>query len=306
MKFDALIVAGGGQLDDYWGGPWGHPYALLKWSLITRLLHKKLLFVSVGRDSLNSPLSQVFIFFSLYLAHYRSYRDEISKHLLNNFSFTHKDLVYPDLAFCYPRSNNYNEHIFDINNFVIGVSPIAYLSNHAWPKKNIALYYTYLSVLSSFIENLLSRNCRIILFSTDKPDQHAIDDIFTLLKHKNQDESLKRVNFCPTQSIRDLERLLISMDVIVASRLHGVLISHLLNRPVIAISYNRKVNTHMNNMSLSQYCLNIHEFQTEQICKIFDNIISNFEQIKNNISKNINENSNLLKEQYNRLKHILN
>ena len=30
--FDLLIMSGGGQLDDFWGGPWGHPYILLKWS----------------------------------------------------------------------------------------------------------------------------------------------------------------------------------------------------------------------------------------------------------------------------------
>lgn len=36
-----LIVSGGGQLDDYWGGAWGHPYALFKWSLLARIAGKK-------------------------------------------------------------------------------------------------------------------------------------------------------------------------------------------------------------------------------------------------------------------------
>ena len=31
---DLLIFSGGGQLDDGWGGAWGHPYALLKWAVL--------------------------------------------------------------------------------------------------------------------------------------------------------------------------------------------------------------------------------------------------------------------------------
>jgi polysaccharide pyruvyl transferase WcaK-like protein len=33
---DLLVVAGGGQLDEEWGGSWGHPYALMKWAVLAR------------------------------------------------------------------------------------------------------------------------------------------------------------------------------------------------------------------------------------------------------------------------------
>src|SRR5215469_6563137 len=32
-----LIVSGGGQLDEEWGGPGGHPFALLKWAVLARI-----------------------------------------------------------------------------------------------------------------------------------------------------------------------------------------------------------------------------------------------------------------------------
>ena len=32
-----LVVAGGGQLDEEWGGSWGHPYALMKWAVLARV-----------------------------------------------------------------------------------------------------------------------------------------------------------------------------------------------------------------------------------------------------------------------------
>lgn len=34
---DVLIFSGGGQIDDYWGGAWGHPYAMVKWAVLAQL-----------------------------------------------------------------------------------------------------------------------------------------------------------------------------------------------------------------------------------------------------------------------------
>src|SRR5262249_52020859 len=31
-----LVIAGGGQLDDFWGGPFGHPYVLSRWVAAAR------------------------------------------------------------------------------------------------------------------------------------------------------------------------------------------------------------------------------------------------------------------------------
>lgn len=49
-----LIVSGGGQLDDYWGGAWHHPYTLLMWGLLARLRNVPYKFISVGAGPLDS------------------------------------------------------------------------------------------------------------------------------------------------------------------------------------------------------------------------------------------------------------
>src|SRR5208282_3977900 len=36
-KLDRVIIPGGGALDDFWGGPWGQPWALFKWSVLSRV-----------------------------------------------------------------------------------------------------------------------------------------------------------------------------------------------------------------------------------------------------------------------------
>ena len=59
--FDALVISGGGQLDEYWGGSMAHPYALFKWALIAKATHTKMFFISVGVGQTESRLSRFFI-----------------------------------------------------------------------------------------------------------------------------------------------------------------------------------------------------------------------------------------------------
>src|ERR1700677_1019125 len=56
---DTLIVSGGGQLDDFWEGPWGHPWSLFKWSLLAKCRNVRILFLSVGYASLDSRWSRL-------------------------------------------------------------------------------------------------------------------------------------------------------------------------------------------------------------------------------------------------------
>ena len=88
--FDYLIICGGGQLDDYWGGAWGLPYTILKWSILAKLRGAALQFVSVGAGPIDAALSRVFFKRALALANYRSYRDAESKKYMAGIGFTEK------------------------------------------------------------------------------------------------------------------------------------------------------------------------------------------------------------------------
>src|SRR5690606_39210187 len=105
-KVDTLVVSGGGQLDDYWGGPWGHPYALAKWTLLARLMRRRVVVLSVGFGTLESRMSRLLTRIALRWAHYRSYRDEGSRRLMRAAVFRPADAdpVLPDLAFSLARA----------------------------------------------------------------------------------------------------------------------------------------------------------------------------------------------------------
>jgi polysaccharide pyruvyl transferase WcaK-like protein len=293
-----LLVSGGGQLDDYWGGPWGHPYALFKWGLIARAVGARYVFLSVGTCSLASRLSNFFIYQALRLAPYRSYRDQTSKRLLERMNFTRNDAVYPDLAFSYV--NGRVMHSTGSRNVgrVVGVSPIAYLSQYGWPKEDLSVYIRYFGNLVHFISDLIRQGYSVVLFSTDLQDRKVVNDVVDSLA---KDVSLNingRIWQPHTDTLDELFAQLLKVDYVVASRLHGVLLSHLLCIPVLAVSYDRKVDTHMRDMGLSEYCLDIHNLETLSLLKAFELLTMNAGLIRSELKNRHVDYAHALERQY--------
>ena len=72
---DILIISGGGQLLDSWGGPWKFPYTIFKWIILAKLSRLECYFINVGAGPLEHSLSKYFIRCALLLANYISFRD---------------------------------------------------------------------------------------------------------------------------------------------------------------------------------------------------------------------------------------
>jgi polysaccharide pyruvyl transferase WcaK-like protein len=300
---DLLIAAGGGQLDDYWGGAWGHPFSLCKWALIAKLTKTRFVFLSVGRCDLESKLSYYFIKWALKLADYRSYRDPLSKQLLANMSFTQNDPIFPDLAFSYDFQGHSNGDTkkHPSKKIIFGLSPIAYLSSW-WPKQNSLVYSSYLQVLKEIILELLTNDIMINIFTTDSPDIYAIEDLFNLLKKQSVDPSDSRIKEVKTRSVKELVTLISTVDIVMASRLHGIIISHCLKKPVLALSYDKKVNTHMAAMEQLQYCYAItQELDSKKIVAGYYDMVKNKDCIAQGIGSKITDYRHLLSRQYNNI-----
>jgi polysaccharide pyruvyl transferase WcaK-like protein len=75
------------------------------------------------------------------------------------------------------------------------------------------------------------------------------------------------------QSPDSLLRGISGADLAIASRLHGVVLSHLNTTPVLALSFDPKVDAHMKVMGQQDYCLNIDHLQ-------FDTLVERFNALK--------------------------
>jgi len=269
---DLLIMSGGGQIDDYWGGPFGQPYALFKWASLAKFTHTPVVFLSVGVCSLRARLSRHLVFRALRLAAYRSYRDQGSKNLLHDASFTRSDPECPDLAFSHPRGGwpATTAGIPTPPRLAVGISPITYLSPHGWPEHNPDIYERYLQTLSEFAEEVLGAGHSVVLFTSAWQDRFGVRDLQGKLDSSPRRDSWgDRLRQAIPSCADDLLTEIARMDAVVASRLHGIILSHLLSKPVLALSYDRKVGAHMEAMAQERFCLDLHDFTLAEVRDAF-------------------------------------
>ena len=79
-----------------------------------------------------------------------------------------------------------------------------------------------------------------------------------------------------------LEELLTQMsqfDFIVTSKFHGVIFSHLLAKPVIALSYHHKIDDLMRAVGHDEYCLDVEHFELDPLKTAFRALVHNRERL---------------------------
>lgn len=304
-KIDLLIVSGGGQLDDFWGGAWGHPYTVFKWAVLAKASRTPLVFMSVGADSISTSMGMIFIKLSLLMANYRSFRDDKTRQFAISIGVGHGNEVYPDLAYSLPiLRNRYVLDRKDGSSQMVGISPIA---AEAWTDRNNQGYKNYITQLVCVSEWLLNKNYTVLYFSTQtNMDNNVIEVIINSLNLQDRLKNDGKIIYTPVNSLDDLLSQISNTDIVIASRLHGVLLSHLMFKPVLAISYSKKVDIHMEDLGLLDYCIDIKSIDFNRIVDKFLLVESEKSNIEKKLIGSVIKNKLALDEQYRRVFDIWN
>ena len=284
--FDILIISGGGQLLDSWGGPWQFPYTIFKWVLLAKLSGAKCYFLNVGAGPLEFPLSRVFFNRALHLADYVSFRDQRSKALMREVGFKGEAQVFPDCVYGLNTLPNNPNRIGVQDKPLVGISPMAYCDPRRYYIRDQLAYEGYIRKLALF-SSWLSRRCDLTLFSTEVWfDLQAMEELNVVLTKGAGMDGGRLVFRDPITNTSELLSQMSSMDYIITSRFHGVVFAHLLNIPVVAISHHPKVHTLMSNLGLAEYCLDIDTFDPGQLTVTFDRMMIDREIIKTSMAEN--------------------
>jgi len=99
-------------------------------------------------------------------------------------------------------------------------------------------------------------------------------------------------------TVQGLLALFHSLDFVVASRLHGLILSFLAGKPSIALSYDRKVETLMSDVGLKAYCLDIRSFTNENLLATFLRLYSDAAPVKSKLVDTCCHYDQLLQNQY--------
>lgn len=267
---------------------------------MAKVSKKNLIFLSVGASSLSSSLSRFFVKKALLLADYRSYRDNYSRRVVESIGATGENLVYPDLAFSLPVfPQDKSERLRGKSRLIVGVSPIA---AHAWTIPEDPAYQNYLNQLTAMVFWLLQEGYTVVFFpSQTKMDTPIIKDIRKHVHDHLGPEPEDRIIEGSIGTVDDLMLQILDTDIVIASRLHGVLLSHLLHKPVLAISYEKKIDTHMDDMGMSEFCLNLNQVSLPILKTRFQQLESNRDTITGKLANKTSSYQKALQEQYNRL-----
>jgi polysaccharide pyruvyl transferase WcaK-like protein len=265
---DLLVMAGGGQIDEEWGGPWGHPFSLFRWCTLSRLAGTPVHFLSVGASELRSPLSRAFVRLALSCATYRSYRDEDSKRRVGRWRFTQADACVPDLAFSLPDMAA--DGVASRQRDLVAVSPIIYGHPDHWPTERRLVYERYIEELARFVAGLVSSERDVLVLTSSRSDQAAVRTLVGRLATMLPPAALERhVEAIDPADVNALMRGLSRATHVVASRLHSVILAHVLHKPVLAISFAPKVEAHMRDMGQAPYLVGIQEVSAAGLAELF-------------------------------------
>jgi polysaccharide pyruvyl transferase WcaK-like protein len=274
---DFLIVSGGGQLDEEWGGPWGHPFALFKWAVLARIAQVPYVMASVGAQKAASATSRLFMSAALRLARYRSYRDKNSREIAAGLLHRAKeDPVVPDLAFSLPplelpmpagiRATAQGRP-------TIAISPIAYAKPGRWPCGDRALYDRYLKQLARVVAQLLERGYFLVLvWSSIGDDESVIPELLGCLDHDSNKKLTGQMHIPTITTWKDLVAVLLDVDFLIASRLHSAILGFVTQTPTIAISFDPKVDWVMEELGQTDYLLQIRDFVAKEVIQALERI----------------------------------
>jgi len=306
---DLLIVAGSQQLIDYaGGGAWGHPYTLLKWSLIARAQKTKLAFVSSGAGPVETSLGGFFIRSALSLADYVSYRDEVSTKCVEQLGVAGQKPVVPDLAYSLAVNQTPPEGSRPATGRpVVGINPLPFSQSHFWGVGGSAqTYEIYTRKLADLALWLIQRGYAVLFFPTQlRGDPPVIEEIRHLMKNGSIPDVEKHIIDYPVHSFDDLRSALSMADLIIATRFHGVVLSYMFNKPVLGIAYAEKTRDLMAQMGQREFALDILRFELESLQEKFVVLESRQTAIKTKLAQQLAAHRQVLDAQYDRIFGLL-
>jgi polysaccharide pyruvyl transferase WcaK-like protein len=196
--------------------------------------------------------------------------------------------VFPDLAFAL-NLGSYDEIVADRREpKLVGISPMAYCDPRFWPIKDLSAYHNYLNSLSSFMSWLLQEGYDVVLFPTQvRMDRLAIEELKALVLEKLPPHLHARLSDVKLQTVEECLALVSRLEIVVTSRLHGVILASLVNTPIIAISPASKVDRLMEDMEMTEYLLNIRQIELPLLINCFLSLKANQTIIRQTMKQNV-------------------
>lgn len=278
---DLLIVSGGGQLDDFWGGPWGHPWSMLLWTALARSFGVPVVYLGVGLDGLHAKLSRRFSLLALRMATRRLFRDAYSYDQFRTFGLVKQSSVCPDLAFSLAIDVSKRQDTTSPPQRFAVISPI---SRKTWSQHQTDIHVRYMDALTEVGRELALRGCalRIVCSQTvmDIDDAHV-------LANQLRSVGVSHVEVGDASNVGDFIQVVRGAELVVASRLHAVILALVAGCPVLALAHLPKVKAAMSAIGLGGYCLPLQRIEIAPLRELARQALEHNQDLQEHINKEV-------------------
>lgn len=273
-EFDLLVIPGTGILDDYGQGPLDMPAHLLRWCRAASKAGVPVYFLSVGTEPVESERIRRLFREAAEHATYRSYRDHESWENTAALGVdVAADPVYPDLAFSLPDAQIPGFEPVRWPPRTVGIGVMGYYGWNKGAEEGERIYQRYMTKLKNFVSGLLARGKAVRLLVGDtRADARPIRDLVEAVSCKDPADG-PAVVAEPIHSFEDLLREIALTDVTVVTRFHNLLLSLMMERPSISLSYSSKNDALLDEIGLGHLCQPIEDFDEAKLWLQFDNLI---------------------------------
>ena len=210
------------------------------------------------------------------------------------------DPVYPDLAYSLPLEGYHLGRPGRPAGRVVGVSPFG----HRHPQyplgktRDYSAYEAYIREMVAIVQWLVTKGYRVSMWTSVQFDPVAVGDLWDKLTTESSPETMKSIERHAVTTVRGYLEHAAAVDVMVASRLHGVLLAQLVGTPTLALSYDRKVDVQMELVGQSSYCLGVDRLQLSEFQECFNRLEASLDCARTQIQERFADYRAQLEVQY--------
>ena len=209
-------------------------------------------------------------------AAYCSVRDIGSRALTQGLGVNRELPVVPDLAFALecgpplPRSRP---------GYDIGISPMVYLRPGSWPREDRVAYERIVALWADLVTARVIQGDRVHLFVSDPGDMSAVWEVWARLS----DQARAGCSVSQAKTPDQLLEFFRGIDVVISSRLHGVLLALVAGRPVLALSHERKVRAVMTDAGMFNFSTDLTTATIDQVQATLRNLVGQLDECSQNV-----------------------
>ena len=301
-RHDVVIVPGMGVLEATVPlRPWQTPYSMFLLGASSRLFGTKVALVSVGASVIHQRLTRWLITMAARLAHYRSYRDTVSRDAMQRMGLdTSGDAVYPDLAFSLPTPR-YDPGAAR----TVGVGVMDYSGGNNDRRRGDEIHASYVEKMTRFVLWLVDNGRQVRLLTGDIYDERVVREILAGLRAHRPELGPPLVIAELVSFFDELMRQLASVATVIATRYHNVVCALKLAKPTLSVGYAAKHEVLMADMGLSGFCQTADSLDVDRLIKQFTELESQSAQLRQTLTECSTANARLLDQQFATLSALL-